>query len=380
MIVGDSMTTKRKIKLKPEALKIIKIGGILLLIVAVAFIFYQKNIHDLTRLNYSRKAAQNILFKFKKNDVIQIGKNKTLNQAFESELYQEKNFTTYSKVNYQNHQDLIKNINQLVKIGYTNSEINMILSHGSNQDVKDFMKRKKVKYLEEFYTIDYAKLINYDRYVAYMDKSREDEETSVLYVNLGLDKEDYTDYTEVKDFSYTMLVNKHYKLNEKFIPDHLKTIDTKYASEKGIKANHTATIYAKKMINKAKKEGYNLTINSAYRSYKDQEEIVNTYKELYGDSYVEKYVLQAGFSEHQTGLGFDFGSTDTKIFVQSNEYKWMEDNCYKYGFIHRFKSNYENITGIKREAWHYRYVGKKVAKYIYENDITLEEYYAKFLN
>ena len=374
------MTTKRKFKLKPKALKMLRIIGIILLIMLSIIIIYQINIRDLTKLDYSKDAAKTIIFKLKKKDVLEIGKNKTLNKAFESKDYKEKNFTTYSKVKYQNHKNLIENINKLVKIGYSNDEINMILSHGSNEDVRDFIKREKVKYLEEFYTISYAKLKNYDRYVSYMDQSREDEETSVLYVNLDLDKENYKDYTKVNDFSYTMLVNKHNKLDEKFVPNNVVTISTDYASEKGIKANSQAVNYAKDMIDDAKDEGYHLIINSAYRSYQDQEEIVNTYRELYGDTYVEKYVLLAGFSEHQTGLGFDFGSTDTKVFIQSDEYKWMQENSYKYGFIHRFKSDYEDITGIKSEAWHYRYVGKKAAKYIYENDITLEEYYARFLD
>lgn len=374
------MTTKRKFKLKPKALKMLRIIGIILLIMLSIIIIYQINIRDLTKLDYSKDAARTIIFKLKKKDVLEIGKNKTLNKAFESKDYKEKNFTTYSKVKYQNHKNLIENINKLVKIGYSNDEINMILSHGSNEDVRDFIKREKVKYLEEFYTISYAKLKNYDRYVSYMDQSREDEETSVLYVNLDLDKENYKDYRKVNEFSYTMLVNKHNKLDEKFVPDNVVTISTDYASEKGIKANSQAVNYAKDMIDDAKDEGYHLIINSAYRSYQDQEEIVNTYRELYGDTYVEKYVLLAGFSEHQTGLGFDFGSTDTKVFIQSDEYKWMQENSYKYGFIHRFKSDYEDITGIKSEAWHYRYVGKKAAKYIYENDITLEEYYARFLD
>ena len=213
-----------------------------------------------------------------------------------------------------------------------------------------------------------------------MNESREDEETSVLYVNIDLDKENYKDPIEVKKFSYNMLVNKHRKLGAKFIPDGLSTIPSSLTSEKGLKANKVAIEEAKKMIADAKKEGMNIIINSAYISYKDQEEVVSTYQKLYGDSYIEKYVLKPGFSEHQTGLGFDFGSTTSKIFVESNEYKWMEKNCYKYGFIHRFKTNYEDVTGIKNEAWHYRYVGKKIAKYCYTNDITLEEYYARFLD
>ena len=374
------MATKRKFKLKPPAIKALKIiGGIIIVLLAI-FIFYRSNINDLKKLGYSETSAKTILFKFKKSDVIEIGKSKTLNAVFESDNYNEKNFNSYAKIKYQKQDNIIKNINTLLKVGYSNDEISMILAHGTDKDVSEFAKRKKVRYLEEFFSVKYAKLRNYDRYISYMDTSREDEETSVIYVNLDLDKENYQDPKKVTDFSYTMLVNKHYRLDKDFKPSSLITISTDYASEKGVKANSTAVSAAKKMIDAAKSENYNLIINSAYRSYADQDEIVNTYKGLYGDSYVERYVLKAGFSEHQTGLGFDFGSTDTKIFATSDEYKWMEDNCYKYGFIHRFQSSSEDITGIKNEAWHYRYVGKKAAKYIYDNDLTLEEYYAMFID
>lgn len=374
------MVTKKKFKLKPLYVSILKVIGIILGILLVIFIFYRSNINDLKRIGYSEKASKTILLKFKKKDMLELGKNKTLNAAFESNDYKEKNLDTYSKIKYQNQTHIIKNINTLIKKGYSNDQINLILSHGNDTDVTEFAKRKKVRYLEEFFTVDYAKLKYYDRYISYMDNSREDEETSVLLVNLDMDKEEYKDPVLVKTFSYQMLVNKHRKLNEKFVPKDLVSISTDYASDKGMKANSTALAQAKKMIDQAKKEGYGLIINSAYRSYKDQEEITTTYKELYGDSYVEKYVLKPGFSEHQTGLAFDIGSTDTNTFANSDEYTWIKDNCYKYGFIYRFKKNYEDITGIRSEAWHYRYVGKKIAKYIYENDITLEEYYAKFLD
>ena len=57
----------------------------------------------------------------------------------------------------------------------------------------------------------------------------------------------------------------------------------------------------------------------------------------------------------------------------------MQENAYKYGFILRFPKGKEHLTGYQYESWHYRYVGKKIAKYIKENDLTLEEYYAKFI-
>ena len=55
-------------------------------------------------------------------------------------------------------------------------------------------------------------------------------------------------------------------------------------------------------------------------------------------------------------------------------------NAYKYGFIYRFPQKGATITGFRHEPWHYRYVGVEAAKYIYENNMTLEEYYALFLD
>lgn len=54
--------------------------------------------------------------------------------------------------------------------------------------------------------------------------------------------------------------------------------------------------------------------------------------------------------------------------------------AYKYGFILRFPKGKEDITGYKYEPWHYRYVGQEAAKVIYENDLTLEEYYAYYVD
>ena len=195
-----------------------------------------------------------------------------------------------------------------------------------------------------------------------------------------MDKEPYTDTTLVENFSSDMLVNKHRNLSDKFEPRDLVDIDTKYASENDLKCSRIALNAYRNMQEAALKEGYEITINSAYRSYQDQEELVNTYQNLYGEEYVNKFVARPGFSEHQTGLAFDIGSKKVNVFANSKEYDWMLENAHKYGFILRFPKKYENITGFRSEPWHYRYVGEKIAKYIYENDITLEEYYAMFLD
>ena len=54
----------------------------------------------------------------------------------------------------------------------------------------------------------------------------------------------------------------------------------------------------------------------------------------------------------------------------------MMDNAYKYGFILRFPKGKEKETGYSYESWHYRYVGKDIAKEINKENISLEEYHA----
>ena len=66
-----------------------------------------------------------------------------------------------------------------------------------------------------------------------------------------------------------------------------------------------------------------------------------------------------------------------KGFAETDAYKWLCENAHEYGFILRFPKGKENITGYSYESWHYRYVGKEVAKEIHESGITLEEYLAK---
>ena len=372
---------KRKIKVKPKALSIFKILGVILCILLGLFLFYLKEINDLTKLGYSNKASNNILFSFKKDYVTKIGSNKTINRAFEDkDNYIEDNLDNYRKVKYVNHKDLITNINNALKKGYKTNDINIIFSHGDNDSVKRFLKRDKVKYLEEFFTVDYAKLDNYDRYLKYADDTGEDEETTVLYINLDMDKEDYTEAKLVDKFSIDMLVNKHRNLSDKFEPTDLMTIPSEYASEPDLQSSRIAFNAYKEMSDAATKEGYGIVINSAYRSYSDQEELANYYLKWYGQSYVDKYVAKPGFSEHQTGLAYDIGSTTVNTFANSKEYTWMKENAYKYGFIERFTKRWEPITGFRMEPWHYRYVGKDIAKYIHEHNISYEEYYILFLD
>ena len=366
----------KRLKLKEPFVSICRIIGIICVAIFVLFLFYRFEIFSVSRLGYSEDASRNILFKFKKKYVKSVPYTKTLNAAFESDDYNEKYLSKYSGIDYYKDKKLIKAINLLLDRKYSTNEINLILSRGSIDDAILFSKKDKIVYLEEYLEYDFARIRLYDQYVDYGNETGSTTYDTVVYVNLGINNPEYTNPTIVNKFDNNMLVNKHFKLNKDFkVPDLVK-IDKKYTDEDNIMMNKEAYEQYKKMSDDLEKNGLSIYITTAYRSYDEQKELCDYFKKLYGDEYVKKYVAQPGFSEHQTGLAIDIASVKKNTFASSKEYKWMIKNAYKYGYILRYKKEYQEETGFKSEAWHYRYVGVDIAKDIHNKEMSYEEYYA----
>ena len=91
----------------------------------------------------------------------------------------------------------------------------------------------------------------------------------------------------------------------------------------------------------------------------------------------ETEVLFPGTSEHNLGLAVDIGSCSGS-FGESEEYRWLAENAYKYGFIERYTVEKQDITGIIPEPWHWRYVGVEYAEDIKNSGLCLEEYLEKY--
>ena len=180
-----------------------------------------------------------------------------------------------------------------------------------------------------------------------------------------------------------ILVNRFNPLENEFIPENL--VKVKLIETPKLKDNMLTFLdeEAYQMFLLFRLEGLyngvNMIVDSGYRPYEYQEYILN-YNLLKKGLSSYKTIALPGYSEHQTGLAFDIGSATSNVFTNSEEYVWIKDNAYKYGFIYRFPQKGQTITGFRHEPWHYRYVGVEAAKYIYENNMTLEEYYALFLD
>lgn len=123
----------------------------------------------------------------------------------------------------------------------------------------------------------------------------------------------------------------------------------------------------------AKLEGVNVYISSGFRSYSHQINTYNRYVKLYGQNVADTFAARPGYSEHQTGLAFDLNSIGDS-FANTKEGIWVQNNCYKYGFIVRYPKGKESLTGYKYEPWHIRYVGIEVSTDLYNKGLCLEEY------
>lgn len=264
----------------------------------------------------------------------------------------------------------------------TNLIVNLITKTKSSEktNTKDNTINKKLEQLENIdKEIDYFNKDYIDRYINYKDKNPELSTIQVIKnVNMNLDLKHYKDIFKAKNLNKeTILVNKYYYLDEKYIPDNLENVSTNYAV-KGMKLVKKAKEAFEKLSEDAKKEDLNIVAMSTYRSYSYQVNLYNRYANTDGKEAADTYSGRAGHSEHQTGLAIDVYNKTTLYtnFETTEEYKWMQKHAHEYGFILRFPKGKENETGYQYESWHYRYVGKNIAKYIHDNNITLEEYYA----
>ena len=171
-----------------------------------------------------------------------------------------------------------------------------------------------------------------------------------------------------------LIVNKTYSLPANYKPANPEQVITSERCNNCIDKEVMSAF--KLMKSDAASVGLNIYISSGYRSYSYQEGLYNRYTAVDGIDGADTYSARPGHSEHQTGLCFDLNEVDD-TFIYTDEGKWVNNNAHLYGFVIRYPKGKEDITGYKYESWHLRYVGKDLAKKLYNdgNWLTVEEYY-----
>ena len=176
----------------------------------------------------------------------------------------------------------------------------------------------------------------------------------------------------------TVLVNKYYTLTADYEPSDL--VDVPHSKSQQLR-QVAATAYQAMYDACVEATGQGLYLVSGYRSFAIQRGLFQRSINNRGIKFAVKRNALQGRSEHQLGLALDLcpeGEYEYKDnFGKTTVGKWVNENCYKFGFIRRYQTAYMNETGYDNEAWHYRYVGVELATYLYENDMSLEAYYSK---
>ncbi|MBM6800248.1 M15 family metallopeptidase, partial [Coprobacillus cateniformis] len=187
-------------------------------------------------------------------------------------------------------------------------------------------------------------------------------------------------YQIINPDSLATIIKKGFQIASDYIPNDLVTPNIIFSQDcTNRQLRKEASEALELMAQDASKENLHLAIKSAYRSYQEQKDIYDEYHQKYDQVTADSLVAIPGSSEHQLGLGVDLTSQSVidgewRFFGDTPEYKWVVDNAHRYGYILRYPSHNSKMTGTTNEPWHFRYVGKEIAKIIHDNNWTLEEY------
>ena len=142
------------------------------------------------------------------------------------------------------------------------------------------------------------------------------------------------------------------------------------------------------MMVAAAQDGFYYTIVSGYRSMDEQaynrQSRIDSYLSE-GHSHEEANILTDQFyaphnaSEHTSGLALDLVGIEWSEGLHTDyayqpSAQWLANNAHRFGFILRYMEGKSDITGYHYEPWHFRYVGKEHATFMYKHGLTLEEY------
>jgi len=117
--------------------------------------------------------------------------------------------------------------------------------------------------------------------------------------------------------------------------------------------------------------GQRLYLVSAYRSYKNQLDLLRNGCSI-------NVCAEAWFSEHQLWLAVDIHISQwsgSYISMQKDwkYYKRLSENAYKFWFHNTYQEN--NVENKMAESRHRAYKWKALAKFLYEKNMTIGEYY-----
>lgn len=308
------------------------------------------------------------------NDISTEKYSKTLEYVLINNLYDEAYLDEYSDIEYNDNKNFANILTTFLPLGYSGKEINYIFKL-SNKNIEKLSKSEYID-ITNYYNISNFNVDNIDRYNQYYESNNYSYQDVVTYVNINLDLKAYSVTKEVEDpNNLLVLVNKYNFLPNNYKPEDLTYVPGAYGNNVPMREVIKEPFIE---LQKAAEEeiGIILKPTTAFRDQSFQNTLYNNYVAKDGVEAADTYSARPGFSEHQTGLAIDLKNTliSSSTRLNDSDFEWLSNNAHRFGFIIRYPKEKVDITGYQFENWHIRYVGLNIAKTIYENNLTLEEY------
>lgn len=175
------------------------------------------------------------------------------------------------------------------------------------------------------------------------------------------------------------VVNRDRPLPDGYVPPDLVTPSVPLKPDTGATQVSAATATAfEAMLSDAADAGFELQLNSGYRSQEQQQMLYDRFVQDLGPEVAAQRVAPPGTSEHQTGLAADVGLVglpDDQLFGDTEASAWVAEHAHEYGFVIRYPPDKAHITGYDNEPWHLRYVGVELAAELHASGLTMEEHF-----
>jgi len=178
------------------------------------------------------------------------------------------------------------------------------------------------------------------------------------------------------------LVTKSQGLPPGYVPADLTLLPARMLASNGVKLRPLASESIVKLIDAAGIDGQGLFILSGFRTFQEQDALLQQETKLYGRAVAEQQVAPPGHSEHQLGLAADITSKRapgelSHEFGRWPEGRWLAENAPRFGFVISYPEGKEGVTGYIYEPWHIRYVGAPLAEEVAASGLTLTEFLPK---
>ena len=177
----------------------------------------------------------------------------------------------------------------------------------------------------------------------------------------------------------TSLLDTIYRVPATFAPTDLADSSAGGANG-GYRIRRVAIADFAALVSAARSAGRPIRIVSAYRSHASQVATLAHWVALVGEAAALRRSARPGHSEHQLGTTLDVthvGGAAPWAYADWASHPtgaWMRDNAWRHGFVMSYPRGASATSCYDYEPWHYRYVGREMAREIHLSGITLREW------